>query len=51
MMHVELMKASDYYKNRAPGWVAVCNGQPLHFPSKREAVAAAKEILAKEVAA
>lgn len=44
MMHVELMKASDYYKNRATGWVVVCNGQPSHFLSKHEAAAFAKEI-------
>jgi hypothetical protein len=32
-----LIKASIYYGNRAPGWVALIHGQPWHFASKKEA--------------
>ncbi len=35
--HYELIKASRYYKNKAPGWVALINGQPHHCQSKTEA--------------
>ena len=36
--HCELIKASRYYKNKAPGWVALVNGQPHHVKSKAEAL-------------
>ena len=36
-IHCELIKASRYYKNKAPGWVALINGQPHHVKSKAEA--------------
>ena len=26
-----LMKASDYYGRKTPGWVAVIHGYPWHF--------------------
>lgn len=35
--HYEIIKASRYYKNKAPGWVALINGQPYHLQSKTEA--------------
>lgn len=50
-MHEELIKASNYYKNRATGWVVVCNGQPSHFLSKHEAAAFAKALPLVEAAA
>jgi|GEM_PF-6666694 len=35
--HYEIIKASRYYKNKAPGWVALINGQPHHVQTKTEA--------------
>jgi hypothetical protein len=35
--HYEIIKASRYYKNKAPGWVALVNGDPHHCQSKEEA--------------
>ena len=38
-----LIKASTYYRNRAPGWVAVLHGYPWHHTgptAKRDAEAA-----------
>lgn len=35
--HYEIIKASRYYKNKAPGWVALVNGQPHHVQTKTEA--------------
>jgi hypothetical protein len=35
--HCEIIKASRYYKNKAPGWVALINSQPHHAKSKAEA--------------
>ena len=35
--HYEIIKASKYYGNKAPGWVALINGQPHHCQSKTEA--------------
>ncbi len=36
-IHCEHIKASRYYKNKAPGWVALINGQPHHVQTKTEA--------------
>ena len=35
--HCEIIKASRYYKNKAPGWVALVNGHPHHVKNKAEA--------------
>lgn len=31
----ELIKASSYYHNKAPGWVVLINGNPYHFIGKQ----------------
>jgi hypothetical protein len=36
-IHYEIIKANRYYKNKAPGWVALVNGQPHHMQTKTEA--------------
>lgn len=35
--HYEIIKASRYYGNKAPGWVALINGHPHHCQSRTDA--------------
>jgi hypothetical protein len=46
----ELIKASSYCGNRAPGWVALINGQPRHCSTKREAAEVIKQWETRHVA-
>jgi hypothetical protein len=41
-----LIRSREFYRNQAPGWVAVIHGQPWHFTgptAKKEAEAAVNQ--------